>query len=48
MLLLLLISVAEEIQQAMEVQDTWSLVRRKEIELMGLKDLNLIDPSFST
>ena len=30
----------------MEVQDTWSLVRRKEIELMGLKDLNLIDPLF--
>ena len=30
----------------MEVQGTWSLVRRKEIELMGLKDLNLIDPPF--
>ena len=30
----------------MEVQGTWSLVRRKEIESMGLKDLNLIDPLF--
>lgn len=49
LLLLLLISVAEEIQQAMEVQDTWPSVRRKEIESVGVKDLNFYRPTlFST